>query len=300
MPFEPPSEGWRAYHCAGQSAHSRETLSKAPQMSLRLIHVPDHLIIPYGSARKYQRDRMRMVSVGARGLYFKTDLPVIYINRAEKRPLRLSEITDHMPDLANRDEFVTTTRDVINQFERCKNLLSTLQPNPTRHEILFLDLFFEYIKHEKFGYRALTSDRVIDNKISDWSDIQRKWAYELFNVLLPIPEMQIYVHDPLRSDLNFEPDNNFRVDFGFWNGTNLIAIEIDGLPPPDRIKDEYVRDKQRDRMLRRADIDLVHILNSELEVFGLDALKVLLPKEITNPNTKPPQSFPFDIDDIPF
>ena len=41
--------------------------------------------------------------------------------------------------------------------------------------------------------------------------------------------MQLYVHDPLEDDIfAFEPSNNFRVDFGFWTGANLVAVEIDG------------------------------------------------------------------------
>jgi hypothetical protein len=37
---------------------------------------------------------------------------------------------------------------------------------------------------------------------------------------------------PATSGLDrYEPSNNFRVDFGFWTGTQLIAIEIDGNEP---------------------------------------------------------------------
>jgi hypothetical protein len=58
--------------------------------------------------------------------------------------------------------------------------------------------------------------------------------------------MQIYVANPLADSASWEPSNNFRVDYGFWNGQQLI-VEIDGVEPAG-----YARDIRRDRMLRRA------------------------------------------------
>ena len=73
-----------------------------------------------------------------------------------------------------------------------------------------------------------------------------------------------------------EPTNNFRVDFGFWTGTQLIAVEIDGKEP-----EGYERDVRRDRLLRRAEVDVVHILNTEIERHGIKVISELLPKPIT-------------------
>jgi very-short-patch-repair endonuclease len=89
--------------------------------------------------------------------------------------------------------------------------------------------------------------------------------------------MQIYVHDPLEDDWSgrFEPSNNFRVDFGFWTGTNLIAVEIDGNEP-----DGYARDIRRDRLLRRANVDVVHILNTEIDRHGKKVIRHVLPERI--------------------
>ena len=63
-----------------------------------------------------------------------------------------------------------------------------------------------------------------------------------YNALMPIPQMQIYVSDPLEDPPSkFMPDNNFRVDFGFWDGERLIAVEIDGGEP-----EGYAKDVRRD------------------------------------------------------
>jgi len=57
-----------------------------------------------------------------------------------------------------------------------------------------------------------------------------------------------------------------RAIFGWisvWTGNRLIAIEIDGNEPGG-----YARDIRRDRLLRRADVDVIHILNTEIDADG--------------------------------
>jgi hypothetical protein len=107
--------------------------------------------------------------------------------------------------------------------------------------------------------------------------------FQLYNALLPIPEMQLYVENPLDETWSFEPTNNFRVDFGFWNGTELLAIEIDGNEPGG-----YARDLRRDRLLRRAKVDVVHILNTEIELHGEAVIFKLLPMSVLLDWTKRP------------
>ena len=103
----------------------------------------------------------------------------------------------------------------------------------------------------------------------------RKAKSSTYSAFMPIPEMQIYVADPLDDDgFGYEPKNNFRVDYGFWNGKQLVAVEIDGAEPAG-----YARDIRRDRMLRRAGVDVIHILNMELERHRERALRQLLPRE---------------------
>ena len=131
----------------------------------------------------------------------------------------------------------------------------------TNYETRFLRLYFGYLKS------LLTLDfNKVDNPVL------------LFNALLPIPQMQLYVHDPLKDEWSgaIEPSNNFRVDFGFWTGTRLIAIEIDGNEPSG-----YARDIRRDRLLRDAEVDVIHILNTEIEKHAERVIYMLLPDEIT-------------------
>jgi hypothetical protein len=95
---------------------------------------------------------------------------------------------------------------------------------------------------------------------------------DVWRALLPIPEMKLYVQDPLAEVETYEPKNNFRVDFGFWDGERLTAVEIDGAEPAG-----YARDIRRHRLLRRAGVDVIHIMNTELHKYKARALNELLP-----------------------
>jgi hypothetical protein len=220
------------------------------------IEISDHLILPFGTARKFDLQKIRLSSVAANGIYFRSEIPCVYINVAEKKPLTMQEYdrvfgTDNGPEPHDKD--VTEGLDFI------QRLVTEYMPpeTTTRYETTFLTLYFGWAKEQI--------------KIC-------KEPLAIFNILLPIPQMQLYVHDPLEDNWSgiFEPSNNFRVDFGFWTGTNLIAIEIDGNEP-----EGYARDIRRDRLLRRASVDVVHILNSEIDKHGSSVISVLLPESIT-------------------
>jgi hypothetical protein len=102
-----------------------------------------------------------------------------------------------------------------------------------------------------------------------------KSTNDLWRALILIPELQLYVQDPLAEKVTYQPDNNFRVDYGFWNGEKLIAVEIDGGEP-----EGYAKDVRRDRLLRRAGVDVIHILNLELAKHKARALAELLPRQL--------------------
>ena len=69
----------------------------------------------------------------------------------------------------------------------------------------------------------------------------------------------------------------FKVDFAFWTGKNFVAVEIDG---SSHVGNE--RHVTKDRMLQRAGVQVIHILNSEVLQHGNEVIERLLPREITN------------------
>jgi hypothetical protein len=228
-------------------------------MFSKRIHIHDHLILPFGAARKSDLQKIKLTSVAANGIYITSDVPCLYIDKAKKLPLMMSSFRalsfseNHFPDIDLYDN-------VIGMLNFIRLLIRNHMPKETttHFEIAFLDYYFEWVKKTEIIYAAQPA--------------------RFANALLPIPQMQIYVHDPLEDDWSgrFEPTNNFRVDFGFWTGTQLIAVEIDGKEP-----EGYERDVRRDRLLRRAEVDVVHILNTEIERHGIKVISELLPKPIT-------------------
>ena len=54
-----------------------------------------------------------------------------------------------------------------------------------------------------------------------------------------------------------------------------LSQKIDGTEP-----EGYAADVRRDRLLRRAGIDVIHILNSEIMQHGVDIIGALMPRMI--------------------
>jgi hypothetical protein len=242
------------------------------------IRISEHLILPFGSARRFDIAKITLSAAAANGIYLTSDVPCVYIDRAKKNPLTMQDY-EVLTDNTNDSEFYHAAVDM--GMEYIRKLVEECMPNETttKYERTFLHLYFEYFK----SFLKEDSFSKIANPLS------------LFNALLPIPQMQLYVHDPLEDDWSdrFEPSNNFRVDFGFWTGTRLIAVEIDGNEPSG-----YARDIRRDRLLRRAEVDVIHILNTEIEQHARRVIRTLLPNDITldwrrRPVPDAPPFFPF-------
>jgi hypothetical protein len=177
---------------------------------------------------------------------------VSYIDRSKRQPLTLRESGEVFPDARHAPE----TDDVMSMLDFIHELIRQYIPRATPAQEKFLERYFHFIKINSNPKHHKNS----------------KIAY---NAMLPLPEMQIYVHDPLDKRWSFEPTNNFRVDFGFWDGRRLVAVEIDGNDPGG-----YASDVRRDRLLRRADVDVTHILNTEVMHNGFFAVTRLLPYEL--------------------
>ena len=198
--------------------------------------------------------------MAANGIYLRADIPCVYINVAEKKPLRLLDFFS----VFRRGLSSPEGDDVMAMLDFMHQIIAQHMPidTTTRYETTFLKIYFDFIK----DLRVVTE------------------PLDRYNALLPIPQMQLYVEDVLDMRWSFEPNNNFRVDFGFWTGTKLIAVEIDGNEP-----EGYARDIRRDRLPRRADVDVIHILNTEIDKHGGENLMVaLLPQSIAHDWTEAP------------
>jgi hypothetical protein len=59
------------------------------------LHVPDYLILPFGRAVKSDLQKIALSAVSADGLYFSTDVPIIFISKSAKRPICLGDFERH-------------------------------------------------------------------------------------------------------------------------------------------------------------------------------------------------------------
>jgi hypothetical protein len=248
---------------------------------LHRLHIPGHLLIPFGTKREDGKkikdlSHIRLTSVSTGGVYFDSSLPVLHIDKSKEEPVdfAFAERLFGQADIGSDDH--------ANCCLWIKKKLFDVYESQGRYEKMFLELYF-------------------DDAVSRLATGKNRWEkfetdLQIYRVLLPIPEAQIYVVDPLNDPYGHYPQNNFRMDFVFWNGKRLVAVEIDGSEP-----EGYARDVRRDRLLRRAGIEVVHILNPELEKHGNRALQILLPRDILGAwrKAKAPAYNPVS-DDIPF
>jgi hypothetical protein len=179
--------------------------------SKRRVDIAGHLILPFGTATKADINRIHLVRVAAGGVRLESDVPVVHIVKSQKKPLRLADFADVFGEKRHLD----FSEDERAGLEFMCAEIKRHNPDMTRHEDRFLDLYFEQIAGRHF------SDFYADEKKPG----------SVYSALMPIPEMQIYVADPLDDDGGYEPNNNFRVDYGFWDGEQLRALEIDGAEP---------------------------------------------------------------------
>jgi hypothetical protein len=241
------------------------------------LHVPDYLILPFGRAVKSDLQKITLSAVSAEGLYFSTDVPIIFIRKSDKRPICLGDFEKYLGNLPDA-LYGAHDGEVLDHMWRT---VKSHNPNMTPWEEQFLDLYFGMLSVFQASDAAGSQEEDTEvRRRAKQIGIEIRWgAYiyqtpktDIWRALVPIPELQLYVQDPLVETKTYHPDNNFRVDYGFWNGEKLIAVEIDGADP-----EGYARDIRRDRLLRRAGVDVIHILNLELTKHKARALLELCP-----------------------
>ena len=254
-------------------------------MALVQIKIPNQLLVPFGGP-KWSIERISVVGVSTTGTYIQSDTPLAHIDRAQEVALRLRSFTDVMPgdwpaifEASEALAFVHT-----HLREKCE--LST------DSERKFLDLYFDYIRKRVAPTTYVTKS---GKPRKEWGAPYDSddWVFE---ALMPLPQAHLYQSNPLDDNFTFAPNRMMKVDFAFWTGKRLIAVEIDG---GSHIGSESHIEK--DRLLQRSGVHVVHILNNEIAKHGIKVIERLLPTEVTSlwqSAEKKWRSNPFD--DIPF
>lgn len=108
------------------------------------IEIRDHLILPFGTARKFDLQRIKLSSVAANGIYLSSDIPCVYINVVQKKPLTMQDygvfITgERGPKPYEQD--VSVRLDFIHELIKESMTVAIT----TKYEVIFLSLYFDYL-----------------------------------------------------------------------------------------------------------------------------------------------------------
>jgi hypothetical protein len=104
------------------------------------IRISDHLILPFGTARKSDLAKIKLSSAAANGIYLTSDVPCVYIDRARQKPLSMNDyavLIEEYGDSELFEEPVNVGMDYIYTLvERCMPIDTT-----TGYEKRFLRVF---------------------------------------------------------------------------------------------------------------------------------------------------------------
>lgn len=228
------------------------------------LKIQDHLLIPFGRP-KWNIERVKIVGVSTRATYIESETPLVYIDRSKKLALRMRDFKDVFPE-----EFPTED-DPARALDHIRKHLRETCYLDTDSEKRFLDLYFEHCQRM---VTATDSDLRIWGK--DKLPVQKNDPLWVFDALLPLPQAHLYLNDPFSEKYSFVPQNMVKVDFAFWTGTEIVAVEIDG---QSHIGSEA--HIQKDRMLQRAGVSVIHILNLELMKHRKAVIEKLFPESFT-------------------
>jgi very-short-patch-repair endonuclease len=238
-----------------------------PQLTMPLVQIkiPDQLLIPFGGP-KWSIERISVVGVSTTGTYLQSDTPLAYVDRSKECALRLRDFKTVIPGNWEDGMDSLAAMRVIQQHLREKCELATSS------EKQFLDLYFDYCREcvtppdyiERLYEKE--DERPVPYNNMDW----------MFDAMMPLPQAHLYQNDPLEDNFHFAPSRMMKVDFAFWTGKRLIAVEIDGSSHSG--SESHIR---KDRLLQRSGVHVVHILNGEVAKHGLKVIRRLLPPEIT-------------------
>lgn len=229
------------------------------------LHIDDHLLIPFG-AKKYDINSIRLSGVSTSGTYFTSPIPVAHLDVKSEKPLCFNDMDRCYPE-----DFIQCPDTHNDAVKLVKQYLIARCDERSQSEKKFIELYVQFVLD--------TTTETFWQTSKPHNDPRWFWA-----ALLPLPQAHLYVNDPLEEGFVFTPNRMFKVDFAFWTGAELVAVEIDGgshyydgESGGEASSDHIIRD----RMIQRAGVRTIHILNEELLRHGTKVIERLLPKPIT-------------------
>lgn len=242
------------------------------------FQIDNHVIMPFG-CKKWDINQIKVTGVSSDATYFMSKTKCAYIDKSKNEALRLSMFPNFFP--TGKSGF-PNIEDVGEVFKFINQTIQSSCMVETKHERKFLNIYFEYIVNsgeeytrENVDFFAWWEQRHIEEL--SYMGLQRVEKLMLLLNLMPFPQAHLYVDDPFAESQSYSPNRMLRVDFAFWTGKKIVAVEIDGSSHIGSLK--HI---EKDRLLLRSGIEVIHILNSEIDKYGTELIKKVLPEEIVN------------------
>ena len=212
--------------------------------------IPNHMIMPFGCP-KWDIEQIEVAGVSTDGTYFTSKSKCVHIDRNLSDPLRLSAFPTYFPEESEGFPRLQEGKEALAFIFRYIREQCQLA---TDHEERFLDAYQRWIENQ----------------------VQKRYWDRAFLALMPFPQAHVYARDPLQfGAADFLPGNMFKLNFAFWTGKRLVAVEIDGNHGAGS------RNRIRDRLLAQAGVEVIHILNDEIDRHGWWVIERLLPTDVT-------------------
>lgn len=269
------------------------------------IKLDNQLLIPFGSKEKWDINKIRVSSVSDSSTILSSNIPLAHIDRTAKKPLLFRDFDNIFPDELTleipQDKGTSNSvyEAVFSSVENYRKiamiyamdlLLGFMKDKcrlDTKYESLFLESYFHYVQKRCWSETA--------GYYGDFRYLEaRGYCHNLAKALLPLPQAHLYLDDPLHkenvdwdspSELDW-PKNMMMVDFLFWDGEQMIVVEVDGKSHVSSMKEKLILAKrhiEKDRLLLRSkNIYLIHITNGEIEEFGSSIFYKLFPPCISD------------------
>ena len=220
----------------------------------RVIRIDGLMLVPFARP-KWEIKDIRAIGVSTKATYFGIDGHCAEIYRQKEDPIRVAEFFEAW----SLDRTTFYTDDPAEGLANVARVTRKFAETPAEER--FVDHYFEWVGknwgREEFG---------------------RFDPLFMFQALLPLPQAHVYVTDALVDAVEgSSPPIMYMVDFAFWTGKRLVAVEIDGTSHVGDPK--HVR---KDRQLTEAGVKVVHILNEEVFDHGEAVVERLLPKDVSD------------------
>jgi hypothetical protein len=175
----------------------------------------DLLLIPYGSAGFFP-DKLKLTGFSTGGLSLWTASPCVIVDRGAGQPLRCHQMpADFSPPPA--PEAMRDTAGKLFFLQRYLHSLCGVWQGPPK---AFIDAYFAAVNRDIAANRDMLEERV--------RDLAGLAGADDFVFSAPLPLPRAHLHLAPRADApTVRAEDVVTVDFAFWTGRRLLAVDMD-------------------------------------------------------------------------